>query len=134
MSNSSVILIRTASNNNNAHFISQIAIDALTPIIFRKEDILGLVPKLIHDTLGFEEKLKRNKPPLYSYEEILARVIQGHMGGMDELCCKILMARGIRESSPGSGMFHFSHDIRVHYLPVMTLTTKQVSYLAQDFR
>jgi hypothetical protein len=106
----------------------------LTPIIFAKGEILSLVPKLIHDTLGFEEKLKKNKPPLYTYEEILGRVLRSHMGGMDERSCKILLGRGIRESAPGSGMFQFSHDIRVHYLPVMTLSTKQVSYIAQNIR
>jgi len=95
---------------------------------------MHIVPNLISDTLRFEEKLKKNKPPLYSFEEIKSRVLQSHTGIMGDKSARILLARGIRESQPGSGMFYFSHDIRVHYLPVMTFSLKQVSYIAKNIR
>lgn len=110
-----------------------IALDALTPMIFNRSDMIRMVPQLIQDSLGFENKLKTRVTPTYAYKVALEKVKHGNVGGLDELGCKVLMSRGMVEEPAGSGLFKFTHDIRVHYLPVMTLSTKQVAYVAQNF-
>lgn len=110
------------------------ALDALTPILIDSDEILQLIPKAIKDSLKYEQKLEHGKPPLYSYEEILERTVHRNVGGLDKEGCKILLSRGMCESAPGSGLFHFTHDIRVQYLPIMMLGTRQVELLARNFQ
>ena len=85
-------------------------IDSLTPILFDSFEILKIVPQAIQDSLKFEAKLTEGKPPLYTYEDMVQRVMQ-RMGGLDEESSKVLLSRGMCESVPGSGLFHFTHDI-----------------------
>jgi len=57
------------------------------------------------------------------------------VGGLDAEGCKILMTRGVEEvTPPGSGRFQFTHDIRVHYMPVTGISSRQVSFIARNFR
>ena len=112
----------------------KVGIDALTPIVFKRGEVLDMVPFLIEDTLKFEETLEKGEHINYSYEDIFERHKTRNFGGLDEMSVKTLLTRGIRESKPGSGMFHFTHDIRVKYLPVMTFSSRQVSHIAKNFR
>lgn len=112
----------------------QVAIDALSPVVLTKQETVNLIPKMTDDFLGFEEKVATGSRPTYTYDQIVQKLLTTHVGGMDAKSCEVLMTRGIEEHPPGSGKFRFTHDIRVHYMPIQGLSTRQVAYVMENFR
>lgn len=110
------------------------AIDALSPVVLTREETINIIPTLTKDMLKFEEKLASGARPSYTYDEIVEKLYKTHVGGMDVESCKILMTRGVEEHPPNSGRWRFTHDIRVHYMPVQGLTGRQVAYVMENFR
>jgi len=111
-----------------------VAIDALSPVVMKKEETIAMIPQLTNDILNFEKKLASGVRPNYTHEEILQKLLRTHVGGVDAESCKTLMTRGTRESPPGSGRYEFTHDIRVHYMPITGMSMKQVKFIATNFR
>lgn len=89
---------------------------------------------MTQDVLGFEEKINFGTRPTYTYDEIVEKLMRTHVGGMDAESCKVLMTRGIEEHPEGSRKYRFTHDIRVHYMPVQGLSGRQVAYVMENFR
>jgi len=93
-----------------------------------------MVPKLTEEILGFENKIANHTRPTYTYEEIVEKLMRTHTGKLSRKDCETLMTRGVHENPPGSGRYQFSHDIRVHYLPITGINSRQVSVIAKQFR
>jgi len=93
-----------------------------------------MLPKLTSDALKFEEKLKSGQRPTYTYDQILEKLLKTHTGGMDIPSCKTLMTRGISENPAGSGKYEFSHDIRVHYMPISGISQRQVEFISRNIQ
>ncbi len=89
---------------------------------------------MTEDVLGFEEKINFGTRPTYTYDQIVEKLMKTHVGGMDAESCKVLMTRGIEEHPEGSQKYRFTHDIRVHYMPVQGLSGRQVAYVMENFR
>lgn len=89
---------------------------------------------MTEDVLGFEEKIASGTRPTYKYEEVVQKLLLTHVGGMDSKSCEVLMTRGTEEFPEGSGRYRFTHDIRVHYMPVQGLSSRQVAFVMENFR
>ncbi|CAL8075105.1 unnamed protein product [Orchesella dallaii] len=111
-----------------------VAIDALSPVVLDREDTIIFVPKLTEDLLKLEDKIATGERPTYTYDEVVQKLLTTHVGQMDADSCKILMTRGTEEHPPGSGRWRFTHDIRVHYMPVQGLSSRQVAFVMESFR
>jgi hypothetical protein len=112
----------------------KIALDGLAPVIFCHADLLRMVPEVTSHVIAMEEKLLRKQFPNYSWDEALKVMRSSHMQGMNEISCKTLMARGVIEDPIRSGHYRFTHDIRVHYLPISIMTHRQVSDFAKNLK
>jgi hypothetical protein len=113
---------------------TQVAIDALSPMVLSKEETIAMIPKLTSDALKFERKLETGTRPSYTFDEIVEKLLKTHTGGMDVKSCKVLMTRGVTEDPPGSASHRFTHDIRVHYMPITGMSQRQVQFVARNFR
>ena len=93
-----------------------------------------MIPKIIVDIILLDDKYEKKPPRVYTYEEILSKFQQSHLGGLDETAIKLLMSRGVKETEEGSNKYYFTHDIRLRYLTLMLLSPKQIAYIARNFK
>jgi pimeloyl-ACP methyl ester carboxylesterase len=73
---------------------------ARTEIMSQKEDLLDNMRKTLGRTLQLEERLLL-QPPSYTYEELLELVYAGLYKSPSRDSCRILLQRGMKESSQG---------------------------------
>jgi len=110
-----------------------VAIDALSPVVLSRTQTIEMIPQLSKEILTFEDKLATRSPPIYTYDEIVSKLMEKHTGKLDPESCKTLMTRGITETPAGSGKYRFSHDLRVQYMPITGISSRQVSFVAKNF-
>jgi len=96
--------------------------------------MIRITSMMTEHILAMDDQQSEGRRASYSKEEILQKMRSGHMMAFDEETCQILMQRGVVKDPEDPEKFKFAHDIRVQYLPIVPLSHRQVSYLAENYK
>lgn len=116
-----VSFLYAAIYNKNVDLVC--ALDTIKPLAPNaKESAKSLLESWEKSFYVFQRNQDKNqKPPEYTYDELIERVYAGSMGSVNRDKAKYLIERGVNESSNDPNKFYFSRDIRVKYMQKLFL-------------
>lgn len=97
---------------------------ARTDMMLQKENMLDEIRYTFNRTLELEKRLALD-PPSYTYEELLELLYAGLSKSPSRDSCRILLQRGMKESSQGYRRYYLSRDPR--------LKSRWIGALTEDF-
>lgn len=108
-----------------ADFISKfVIIDSLPPQFIQIPKTLKSLRELFEKHLEFTDKLQKSKPPQYSYEEALDRMITYRRTNMSPTLVKFLAERTLVKTEEGG--YRFTSDPQLRMLPYPLFSVEQV--------
>lgn len=95
-----------------------IALDTLKPQVLPGKMIVKLLQYRGERTLLADKRNRVSDPqkPLYEYDELIDRVVDGSLQSVDRNKAKYMIERGVKESNNVPGKYYFSRDSRVKYM------------------
>lgn len=107
------------------HLITKFVIlDSLPPQYIKIPETLNSLREFFQKHLEFTDKLEKSKPPHYSYEEVLERMIVSRKTNMLPEHARCLLERMVIKTEDGS--YRFTYDPQLRLLPYPFFSVEQV--------